>query len=140
MTDNDWLQELVGLAGEAAQPRLTELALRERFGAPDHWPLRAGAVWRARWDDIALLVLLVGNPTTTTVTVTPVTFDDTGADADTLLAAAPAARGWPLTLWRTLRPDLPLAVLDRPVDELTPTVVAWTSGGARADRPQIRGP
>ena len=67
MTADDRLQELIGLAHAAAQPQLTEPALRERFGRPDGWPLRAGAVWRARWDDVALLVLLVGNPTATTV-------------------------------------------------------------------------
>jgi hypothetical protein len=140
MTANDRLQELLGLAHEAAQPQLTELALRERFGVPDHWPLRQGAVWRARWDDVAVLVLLVGNPTATTVTAVPVTFDDTGADADTLLVRAPVARGVPLTVWRTLRRDLPLAVLDRPVDELAPAVVAWTTGGPAPDEAQLGGP
>src|ERR1039457_3302427 len=73
MTANDRLQALVGLAHGAAQPQLTEAALRERFGGPDHWPLRPGAVWRARWDDVALLVLLVGTPAATTVTAMPVT-------------------------------------------------------------------
>lgn len=140
MTANDRLQELIGLAHKAAQPQLTELALRERFGVPDHWPLRPGAVWRARWDDVALLVLLVGNPTATTVTAMPVTFDDTGADTDTLLVTAPAARGVSLTVWRTLRRDLPLAVLDRPVDELAPAVVAWTTGGPAPDDAQLGGP
>src|SRR5690348_15408655 len=76
MTAEDRLQELIGLAHVAAQPQLTESALRERFGRSNGW-LRAGAVWRARWDDVVLLVLLVGNPTATTVAVTPVTFDDT---------------------------------------------------------------
>ena len=140
MTANDRLQKLPGLAHKAAQPQLTEPALHERFGVPDRWPLRPGAVWRARWDDVALLVLLVGNPTATTVTATPVTFDDTGADADTLLVTAPAARGVPLTVWRTLRRDLPLAVLDRPVDELAPAVVAWTTGGPAPDDAQLGGP
>ena len=140
MTANDRLQELVGLAHEAALPQLTEAALRERFGVPDHWPLRPGAVWRARWDDVALLVLLVGTPTATTVTAMPVTFDDTGADAETLLVTAPVARGVPLTVWRTLRRDLPLAVLDRPVDELAPAVVAWTAGGPAPDDARLGGP
>ena len=138
MTANDRLQKLIGLARKAAQPQLTELALRERFGVPDHWPLRPGAVWRARWDDVALLVLLVGNATATTVTVAPVTFDDTGADADTLLVTA--ARAVPLTVWRALRRDLPLAVLDRPVEEMTPLVVAWTAGGPVPDDARLGGP
>ena len=140
MTADDRLQELIGLAHEAAQPQLTEPALRERFGRPDHWPLRPGAVWRARWDDVALLVLLVGNPTATTIAAMPVTFDDTGADADTLLVAAPSGRGVPLAVWRTLRRDLPLAVLDRPVDELAPAVIAWTTGGPAPDDAQLGGP
>ena len=139
MTADDRLRELLGLARKAAQPQLTEPALRERYGAPEHWPLRPGAVWRARWDDVALLVLLVANPTATTVTATPVTFDDTGADADALVVTAPA-RGVPLTVWRTLRRDLPLAVLDRPVDELAPAVVAWTTGGLAPDDAQLGGP
>jgi hypothetical protein len=140
MIANDRLQELLGLAHEATQPQLTEPALRERFGVPDHWPLRPGAVWRARWDDVAMLILLVGNPTATTVTAIPVTFDDAGADADTLLVRAPAARGVLLTVWRTLHRDLPLAVLDRPVDELAPAVVAWTTGGPAPDDVQLGGP
>jgi hypothetical protein len=86
------------------------------------------------------LVLLVRNPTATTVTATPVTFDDTGADADALLVTAPAARRLPLTVWRTLRRDLPLALLDRPVDELAPAVVAWTAGGPAPDDAQLGGP
>jgi hypothetical protein len=138
MTANDRLRELLSLAREAAQPQLTESALRERFGAPDHWPLRPGAVWRARWDKVALLVLLVGNPTATTISLTPVTFDGTGADADALVVKAPALGV--LTVWRSLRCDLPLAVLDRPVDELAPAVVAWTVGGPASDDAQIGGP
>lgn len=114
--------------------------MRERFGLPDHWPLRPGAVWRARWDDVALLVLLVGTPTATTITAMPVTFDDSGADGDTLLVTAPACRGVRLTVWRTLRRDLPLAVLDRPVDELAPAVIAWTTGGPAPHDAQIGGP
>ena len=140
MTADDRLQELIGLAHAAAQPQLTELALRERFGRPDGWPLRPGAVWRARWDDVALLVLLVGNPTATTVAVTPVTFDDTGADADTLLVASPSGRGATLAVWRTLRRDLPLALLDRPVDELPPAVISWTAGGPVPDDARLAGP
>jgi hypothetical protein len=140
MTADDRLQELLGLAHEAAQPQLTESALRDRFGVPDHWPLRPGAVWRARWDDVAVLVLLVGNATATTVTAMPVTFDDTGADADTLLVPAPAARGVRLAVWRTLRRDLPLAVLDRPVDELAPPVVGWTTGAPAPDDAHVGGP
>jgi len=140
MTADDRLQQLIGLAHAAAQPQLTEPALRERFGRPDSWPLRPGAVWRARWDDVALLVLLVGNPTATTVAVTPVTFDDTGADADSLLVAFPSGRDATLAVWRTLRRDLPLALLDRPVGELAPAVVAWTAGGPVPDDVQLAGP
>lgn len=140
MTASERLNHLVRLARGAARPQLTESALRERFGGPDRWPLRPGAVWRARWDDVALLVLLVGIPTATTVGAAPVTFDDTGADADALLVTAPAVSGVPLTVWRTLRRDLPLAVLDRPVDEVTPAVVAWTTGGPAPDDAQLGGP
>ena len=140
MTANDRLRELLGLAREAGQPQLAEAAVYERFGVPDRWPLRPGAVWRARWDDVALLVLLVGNLTATTVTAMPVSFDDTGADADTLVVTAPAARGVSLTVWRTLCRDLPLAVLDRPVDELGPAVVAWTTGGPVPDDARLGGP
>ena len=140
MTADDRLQELIGLARAAAQPQLTEPALRKRYGRPDGWPLRAGAVWRARWDDVALLVLLVGNPTTTTVAVTPVTFDDTGADADTLLVAFPSGRGAALAVWRTLRRDLPLALLDRPVGELPLAVIAWTAGGPIPDDTRLAAP
>ena len=140
MTADDRLQELIGLAHAAAQPQLTEPALREQFGRSDGWPLRAGAVWRARWDDVALLVLLVGNPTATTVAVTPVTFDDTGAEADTLLVAFPSGRGATLAVWRTLRRDLPLALLDRPVGELPLAVIAWTAGGPVPDDARLAGP
>ena len=127
MTGDDRLQELISLVHAAAQPQLTESALRERFGRSDGWPLRAGAVWRARWDDVALLVLLVGNPTATTVAATSVTFDDTEAGSDTLVVDFPSGRGATLAVWRTLRRDLPLALLDRPVGELPLAVIAWTA-------------
>jgi hypothetical protein len=140
MTADDRLQELISLAHAAAQPQLTESALRERFGRSDGWPLRAGTVWRARWDDVALLVLLVGNPTATTVAVTPVTFDDTGAEADTLLVAFTSGRGATLAVRRTLRRDLPLALLDRPVGELPLAVIAWTVGGPVPDDARLAGP
>jgi hypothetical protein len=140
MTADDRLQELISLAHATAQPQLTESALRERFGRSDVWPLRAGAVWRVRWDDVALLVLLVGNPTATTVAVTPVTFDDTGAEADTLLVAFPSGRGATLAVWRTLRRDLQLALLDRPVGELSLAVIAWTVGGPVPDDARLAGP
>ncbi len=97
-------------------------------------------MWRARWDDVALLVLLVGNPTATTVAVTPVTFDDTGAGADTLLVAFPGGRGATLAVWRTLRRDLPLALLDRPVGELPLAVIAWTAGGPIPDDTRLAAP
>lgn len=140
MTASDRLQKLLSLAHEAAQPQLAEPGLRARFGVPDQWPLRPGAVWRARWDDVALLVLLAGNPTATNVSVVPVTFDGTGADADALVVTGPATRGVPLTVWRALRCDLPLAVLDRPVDELGAAIVAWTGGGPVPDDAQPGGP
>jgi hypothetical protein len=139
MTANDRQPELIRLAHTAAQPQLTEPALRERFGRSDHWPLRPGAVWRARWDDVVLLVLLVGNPTATSVTATPVTFD-TEAEPDTLLVTSTSGRGVRLTVWRTLRRNLPLAVLDRPIDELAPAVVAWTADGPAPDDAQLGGP
>ena len=141
MSASDWRKQLMGLARDAAQPQLAESALHERFGTADHWPLKPGVLWRARWDDVALLVLIVGMPTVrTNVDAMPVTFDDTGADADTLIVTASAARGLPLTVWRTLRRDLPLAVLDRPVDELGPAVVAWAAGGPAPHDAQPGGP
>ena len=94
-------------------------------------------MWRARWDDVALLVLLVGNPTATTVAVTPVTFDDTGADADTLLVAAlpPVACRWQC--------GERCAVTCRSrcstgrSSELAPAVIEWTAGGPVPDDAQL---
>jgi hypothetical protein len=140
MTADDRLPELIRLAHSVAQPQLTEAALRERFGRSVHWPLLPGVVWRARWDNVVLLVLLVGNPTVATVTAIPVTFDATGADADTLLVTSASGRGVRLAVWRSLRRDLPLAVLDRPIDELAPAVVAWTAAGPVPDDAQPGGP
>jgi hypothetical protein len=140
MTDNDRLHELLHLASEVAQPQLTEPALHERFGVPDEWPLRPGAVWRARWDDVALLVLLVETPTVSAVNVAPVTFDSTAPDSDTLVASAPAARGLPVTVWRALRCDIPLAVLDRPIDEMPQDLVSWVTGGAVPDGSTLGAP
>jgi hypothetical protein len=144
MTDNDRLHELLRVAREAAQEQLTEPALRERFGTPDNWPLRPGAVWRARWDNVAVLVLLVDTPTATSVAAAPVTFDAGAGDQDTLTVPAPTERrvSVTVTVWRALRRDMPLAVLDRPIDELEPAVVAWVNDGpipddARLNRPAL---
>jgi hypothetical protein len=136
MKDNERMEDLLRLAQEAAQPQLTETSLQEAFGEPDRWPLRPGAVWRARWDDIVQLVVLV-DVAGSAIRAAPVTVDETDSADDVLVIQSPARLGTPATVWKALLRELSTAALDRPVDDFGPAVAEWVTTGVAAEATHV---
>lgn len=116
MTDH--MTALLELALEAAAPEdLTSKGLKARFGLPEAAEPSTGQVWRARWEEDSLLVLVLG-VRGSQVEVAPITIEPTGQDDRSVVVSAEAtAFGVDTTAWCGLRGELPYRVLDRVVDE-----------------------
>jgi hypothetical protein len=118
-------EELLRTAAAAAAPRLTPAALRERFGPPGDWEVLAGQLWRAAWDDVAVLVLVV-SVSGSMVTVAPATVEPAGeADGSLIVDPRRTALGEPVTVWGALMRQIRLEVLDHPIDVIGADVAAW---------------
>lgn len=129
MRDNgsDIPDELLRAAADAAAPALTRSAQRERFGPPANWQIRPGQLWRAAWDDVTLLVLIV-SAGPEAVSAVPATVEPAAEDEDSLIVdASRTALDEPVTIWGGLTRQLRLEVLDRPVDTIGADVAAWVS-------------
>jgi hypothetical protein len=129
MTDegrNEVPAAMLRLAERAAAPQaLTAVELGRRFGDLQRIELQAGQLWRARWEDVGLLVLLL-DVDGSSYWAAPVTIDPPVEDeSSVVLAPATTVLGEPLTVWAGLAQQLPLRVLDQPLDVLSPDVVAY---------------
>lgn len=119
--------ELLQAAVAAAAPALTPSALRERFGPPENWQILPGQLWRAAWDHVTSLVLIV-SVAAEAVTAVPVTIDPAAEDEDTLIVdSRRTALDEPITVWGGLMRQLRLEVLDRPIDSIGADVAAWAT-------------
>ncbi len=110
-------QHLLELARRARIPRtLSEAGLKERFGEPADNGVAVGQVWRARWDEISVLLLVVGIGDLD-VTAVPLTLDPPAED-DRCLLVVPSSTvfGVEVTAWAGLSGELPLRVLEQLVD------------------------
>src|SRR5574341_1147490 len=121
-------------ASAVASEALTVDGLRQRFGDPQGLEVAVGQLWRASWDDLTILALLVGvHPAA--VTIVPVTVDPAGEDENSLiLDAKSTVLGQPVTAWAGLTRRLPLRVLDQLLDVVSDEIVAWCQR-IQADRP-----
>lgn len=115
---------------------LSDAGLRTRFGAPGHMEIDIGQVWRARWDKIVVLMLVVG-VADRQVEVVPVTIDPPIEDGSCLVVTGEStAFGVDATAWAGLGTAVPIRVLDRLID-------AWQAGvvgavvAARRGRPWV---
>jgi hypothetical protein len=128
-------QEFVALAQQAAAPQLTESALRLRFGLRSGWVPVPGQIWRVTHEDVGLLVLLLEVGAESVVAV-PISVESVHA-ADTLpIDGGGTALGVPVTVWPGLHRGLSVAVLDRPVAEVSAAVVGGVvDWPARSDEP-----
>lgn len=117
---------MLRLAERAAAPQaLTAAELRRRFGDLQRIELAAGQLWRARWEDIGLLVLLL-DVDGSSCWAAPVTIDPPVEDeSSVVLAPATTVLGETLTVSAGLAQQLPLRVLDQPLDVLSPDVIAY---------------
>lgn len=125
--DNDFgiPAELVQAAAAAAAPALTPAALRERFGPPMNWLILPGQLWRAAWDDLKLLVLIV-SVAGEVVTAAPATVEPTAEDEDCLIVDSRRTElDERVTIWGGLMRQIRPEVLDRPIDEIGADVAAW---------------
>jgi len=121
-------------ASVAAPEALTVPGLRQRFGDSQGVEVAVGQLWRACWDDVAVLALLV-DVQAAAVMVAPVTMDPPGEDENSLiLDAKSTVLGQPMTVWGGLARAVPLRVLDQLLDVVADEIVVWCQH-IRAGRP-----
>ena len=136
MSDLDVARRFLDLAQQSRGPQaLSEDGLRERFGEPTEVELETGQVWRARWDEVSVLVLLV-ELAGRDVLVAPVTIDPPAEDERAaVLEGSNTVFGVECTLWAGMTTTLPMRVLDRVMDAWPAEIVRWTSCAAQ-DHPE----
>lgn len=132
MGDLDVPRRFLDLAEHARAPQaLSEEGLRERFGEPTEVELETGQVWRARWDEVSVLVLLVGFAGRD-VLVAPVTIDPPAEDENAaVLEGSNTVFGVECTVWAGMTTTLPVRVLDRVIDAWPAEIVRWTANAAQ---------
>ncbi|MFJ3898191.1 hypothetical protein [Streptomyces sp. NPDC090083] len=131
-------QRFLDLAAAVRAPKeLSAEGLRARFGDPAEVRLAVGQVWRARWEETSLLVLVLGIADRE-VNAVPVTIDPPGEDAASLVVdGIRTAFGVESTVWAGLAGPVPLRVLDRVVDLWEPDLVAWAAEMADGGAPSV---
>ncbi|MFI5796864.1 hypothetical protein [Streptomyces sp. NPDC051677] len=131
-------QRFLDLAAAVRAPKeLSVEGLRARFGNPAEVRLAVGQVWRARWEEASLLVLVLAIADRE-VNAVPVTIDPPGEDAASLVVdGARTAFGVESTVWAGLAGPVPLRVLDRVVDLWEPDLVAWAAEMADGGAPSV---
>jgi hypothetical protein len=114
------------LASAIRAPRgLTSEGLRERFGDLEQVEPAPGQVWRAHWDDVSRLVLLLGNEQRWW-RVAPVSIEPTGEDERSLvLDGTRTTFGVEVTVWAGLIRSIPTGTLSRILDEWDEGIAAW---------------
>ncbi|MFE4828113.1 hypothetical protein [Streptomyces sp. NPDC056672] len=121
-------QRFLDLAAAARAPKALSIgSLRTRFGDPTEMQVSVGQVWRARWEETSLLVLVLAIAARE-VHAVPVTIDPPGEDAASLVVdGARTAFGVESTVWAGLAGPVPLRVLDRVVDAWESDLVTWAA-------------
>ncbi|WP_406463143.1 hypothetical protein OH768_47035 [Streptomyces sp. NBC_01622] len=132
MSDQGVPQRFLDLAQRTGGPQaLSEAGLRERFGDPAQVELGVGQLWRARWEDTSMLVLVL-NVESHEVGVVPVTIDPPGEDEiSVVVAGSRTAFGVDATVWASLASCIPMRVLERVVDAWGEDLVEFTVMRAR---------
>ncbi|MET7423617.1 hypothetical protein [Dactylosporangium sp. NPDC005555] len=131
----DRLRRLVTSA--VAPAALTTAGLRERFGDPADIAPAAGQVWRATWDEVSGLVLLV-EAEDRRWRVVPVSVEPTGEDEDSLVVdGQETAFGVEVTAWAGLAVSIPTGTLNRVVDLWTPALTDWCRAAAHRSSDNI---
>lgn len=121
-------------AAAAASPGLLE-AVRSAENStlmPD--PVR-GQLWRASWEDVRQLVLVLRVTGTGTAVVAPVTADTPANDESAvMLDANLTILGHAVTVWSGLAAEIPLFVFDLVIGAVAPTIVRVAEHAAIGER------
>lgn len=138
MSDLGTPQRFLDLAKQARGPQaLSEKGLRERFGEPAEIKIETGQVWRARWDEVSVLVLVLAVEDRD-VLVAPVTIDPPAEDDRcVVLEESFTAFGVEATVWAGLTCVVPIRVLDRPVDHWSEDLIRWTTHQAQGQQTSL---
>ncbi|MFB7900681.1 hypothetical protein ACFC1B_30765, partial [Streptomyces xiamenensis] len=133
MSDSKVPQRFLDLARKMRGPHaLSEAGLRERFGDPAQAEIKAGQVWRARWDKVSMLVLIL-EAGVREVNAVPVTIDPPGEDETSVVVeGARTAFGVEATVWAGLVSCVPLRVLERVVDAWAEYIVGCSAARAQS--------
>jgi hypothetical protein len=125
-------QRVIGLAKQARGPRaLFDEGLGERFGELAEIEIRAGQVWRARWNEVSILVLVLAVEDRD-VLAAPVTIDPAAEDnRSVVLERSSTIFGVETTLWAELTSTVPIRVLDCALDKWNEDLVHWTTNTAQ---------
>ncbi|MEU5144786.1 hypothetical protein [Streptomyces sp. NPDC021139] len=132
MSDSKVPQRFLDLARQMRGPHaLSEAGLKERFGDPAKAEIKAGQVWRARWDDVSVLVLIL-EVEAREVNAVPVTIDPPGEDETSVVVdGARTAFGVEATVWAGLVSCVPMRVLERVVDAWDKDIVGCAAARAQ---------
>jgi hypothetical protein len=138
MSDLGVPQRFLDLAKQARGPRaLSEKGLGERFGELTEIEIDVGQVWRARWEEVSVLVLVLAVDDRN-ILAAPVTIDPSAEDDHSLvLESSSTAFGVETTVWAGLVATVPVRVLDRPVDKWSEDLVHWTTHTAQGQSSAI---
>ncbi|MFD2415411.1 hypothetical protein [Amycolatopsis pigmentata] len=128
MSEPDVPQRFLDLAKQAGGQRaLTDTGLRERFGEPGEAEVYAGQVWRARWDQVSVLVLVLAVEDRD-VLAAPVTVDPPVEDGHCLVVDGSSNTfGVDATVWAALATSVPVRVLERTIDTWSGDIARWIS-------------
>lgn len=136
MSDQSVPKHFLDLARSAAAPALTDKGLRTRFGEPTRMTIRPGQVWRACWDDVVVLLVVV-SVADREIDAIPITIDPPVEDEHCIvLDGSSTAFEVPLTVWGGLRGSVPTRVLDRILDDW-PHLVELLAGGPENDETDL---
>lgn len=132
----DHIQRLA--AAIRAPQRLTAAGLRDRFGDLAQVEPAPGQVWRARWGEVARLVLLL-EAEDRLWNVVPVSVEPTGEDESSLVVdGSRTAFEVEVTAWAGLCRSIPTGTLSRIVDQWDHDVSDWcrsTADGIAVEAP-----
>jgi hypothetical protein len=125
-------QRFLDLAKQSRGPQvLSEEGLRERFGELAEIEIDAGQVWRACWDEVSVLVLVLAVEDRDLL-VAPVTIEPPAEDDRCMvLEGSFTAFGVAATVWAGLTCIVPIRVLDCPVDQWSEDLIRWTTHTAQ---------
>ncbi|CAJ60041.1 hypothetical protein FRAAL1382 [Frankia alni ACN14a] len=124
VSDQRTAQHLLDLAAQVPDMhQLTQPGLEERFGASTDVEVRVGQVWRARWDETVMLLVVLA-VRDREVQGAPVTIDPSREDDHGIVVGETAtAFGVAVTVWAGLTATVPNRVLDQLVDVWSDSLV-----------------